>query len=80
MILIPSSESINIRCLLKERCQLIIWNVLGGVVVKLISVLLPEACIEGLDELVKQNMYSSRSATIRVAVRDLLKRELWARP
>jgi len=44
---------------------------------KLITVLLPEAYFEGLDELVHQNMYSSRSDTIRVAVGDLLKRELW---
>jgi len=46
---------------------------------KLVTVLLPEAYLEGLDELVRQNMYPSRSATIRAAVRDLLKRELWTR-
>ena len=33
----------------------------------------------GLDELVRQNMYPSRSAAIRAAVRDLLRRELWTR-
>jgi len=46
---------------------------------KLVSVLLPEAYLEGLDELVRSGMYPSRSAAIRVAVRDLLKRELWGR-
>jgi antitoxin ParD1/3/4 len=47
--------------------------------VKLVTVLLPEAYLEGLDELVRGNMYPSRSSAIRSAVRDLLKRELWAR-
>ncbi len=46
---------------------------------KLVTVLLPEAYLEGLDELVRVNMYPSRSAAIRAAVRDLLKRELWTR-
>jgi Arc/MetJ-type ribon-helix-helix transcriptional regulator len=45
--------------------------------VKLVTVLLPEAYLEGLDDLVRMNMYPSRSAAIRAAVRDLLKRELW---
>lgn len=44
---------------------------------KLISVKLPEALIEGMDELVKKRIYPSRSAILRAAVRDLLKRELW---
>lgn len=43
------------------------------------TVLLPEAYLEGLDELVRRNMYPSRSAIIRSAVRDLLKKELWER-
>lgn len=46
---------------------------------KLVTVLLPEAYLEGLDELVRANMYPSRSAAIRSAVRDLLKKELWGR-
>jgi hypothetical protein len=44
---------------------------------KIALVMLPEAYIEGLEELVRLNIYPSRSAAIRVAVRDLLKRELW---
>ncbi|MDT7860047.1 MAG: ribbon-helix-helix domain-containing protein [Candidatus Calditenuis sp.] len=44
---------------------------------KLISVKLPEALIEGMDELVRRGLYPSRSAILRAAVRDLLKRELW---
>jgi antitoxin ParD1/3/4 len=44
---------------------------------KLVTVLLPEAYLEGLDELVRSNMYPSRSSVIRSAVRDLLRKELW---
>jgi len=42
-----------------------------------VSVLLPESFLEGLDELVRVGMYPSRSAAVRVSVRDLLKKELW---
>jgi antitoxin ParD1/3/4 len=45
--------------------------------VRLVTVKLPEALIDGLDELVQSNLYPSRSAAIRTAVRDMLKRELW---
>lgn len=44
---------------------------------RLITVKMPEIYVEGLDELVKIGRYSSRSEVIRVAIRDLLKRELW---
>ena len=44
---------------------------------RLVTVKLPEALIKGLDELVKNGMYPSRSAAIRTAVRDMLKKELW---
>lgn len=40
---------------------------------------MPEAYIEELDELIRQGMYESRSSAIRLAVRDLLRRELWPR-
>ncbi|MGY5881099.1 MAG: ribbon-helix-helix domain-containing protein [Candidatus Thorarchaeota archaeon] len=33
--------------------------------------------VNGLDKLVEVGMYPSRSEAIRVAIRDLLKRELW---
>ena len=49
---------------------------------KLVTVLLPDASLRGLDELVRMGIYPSRSAAIsavmRTAVRDLLKNELWA--
>lgn len=44
---------------------------------RLITVHLPESYIEGLNELIQRNIYPSRSEAIRVAVRDLLKKELW---
>ena len=46
-------------------------------IMKLISVKMPEAMIEGMDELVRRGVYPSRSAVMRTAVRDLLKKELW---
>jgi len=51
----------------------------GGSDLKLVTVLLPEAYLEGIDELVRANMYPSRSSAIRASVRDLLKKELWER-
>ena len=39
--------------------------------------MLPEAYLEGLEKLVGKGRYSSRSAAIRYAVMDLLRRELW---
>ncbi len=44
---------------------------------RLVTVKLPEALIDGLDDLVQSGLYPSRSAAIRTAVRDMLKRELW---
>jgi len=44
---------------------------------KLVTALLPEAYLEGLDELVRSKMYPNRSSAIRNAVRDMLKQELW---
>ena len=43
---------------------------------KLISFKAPTTYLEGLDELVCAGVYSSRSEAIRIAIRDLLKREL----
>jgi Arc/MetJ-type ribon-helix-helix transcriptional regulator len=43
---------------------------------KTISVNLPEAFVNGLEALVQRGLYANRSEAIRVAVRDLMKREL----
>ena len=44
---------------------------------KLVTVHLPEAFVEGLDELVRSQRYPNRSEGIRMAIRDLLRDELW---
>jgi len=43
---------------------------------RMVTVLIPEKHLEGLHELVRMGFYPSRSAAIRAAVRDLLKKEL----
>ncbi|MHA1803652.1 MAG: ribbon-helix-helix domain-containing protein [Promethearchaeota archaeon] len=43
---------------------------------KLITCHIPEAYIEGIEELVNKNLYPNRSEVIRIAIRDLLKSEL----
>ena len=44
---------------------------------KMVTVKIPESYVDGLSRLVGKGMYPSRSAAIRVAVRDLLKEILW---
>ncbi|MGA3289932.1 MAG: ribbon-helix-helix domain-containing protein [Candidatus Bathyarchaeia archaeon] len=46
---------------------------------RLITVLLPVIYLEGLDDLVKQNIYPSRSQAIRMAIRTELSNTLWNR-
>ena len=46
---------------------------------KLVTVHLPQEFIVGLDDLVRQRRYPNRSEAIRIAIRDLLKEELWVR-
>lgn len=43
---------------------------------RVVSVKFPEKFIDGLDQLVKMGAYMSRSDAIRIAVRDLLIKEL----
>ena len=43
---------------------------------KLITVMIPNSYIDGLDHVVQKNSYPNRSEAIRVAIRDLLKKEL----
>lgn len=44
---------------------------------RLITVKMSEIYVNGVDRLVELGMYPSRSEAIRVAIRDLLRRELW---
>ena len=43
----------------------------------LVTVKMSDIYVSGLDKLVEIGMYPSRSEAIRVAIRDLLRRELW---
>ena len=44
----------------------------------LVTVKMPETYVDGLDRLVRLGRYASRSEAIRIAVRELLQRELWS--
>lgn len=44
---------------------------------RLIAVHLPEKLVTDIQRLVDSGLYPNRSETIRIAIRDLLKRELW---
>ncbi len=44
---------------------------------KLVTVHIPATFLQDLDELVRQKRYPNRSEIIRLAIRDLLKDELW---
>jgi len=44
---------------------------------RVVTICLPESYVEGIDVLIKKNMYPSRSEVIRIAIRDLLVEELW---
>ncbi len=48
----------------------------SGSAMRLIAVHLPEQILDDIDQLVNKGTYPSRSETIRIAIRDLLKREL----
>jgi Arc/MetJ-type ribon-helix-helix transcriptional regulator len=42
---------------------------------RVVTVHLPEAYVEAIDQLVKKGLYPNRAEAIRMAVRDLLRRE-----
>jgi Arc/MetJ-type ribon-helix-helix transcriptional regulator len=44
---------------------------------RLIAVHLPEKLVDDIQRLVNNGFYPNRSETIRIAIRDLLKKELW---
>lgn len=45
---------------------------------KILTVKVPEKYIEALDELVNNGKFASRSDVIRVALGDIIRRELWS--
>lgn len=44
---------------------------------RLIAVHLPDRILDDIQKLVENDLYPNRSEAIRIAIRDLLKRELW---
>ncbi len=58
------------------RGEVIFWVMVDVIKMKLITVHLPVAYLNGIDELISHDSYPNRSEAIRVAVRDLLKSEL----
>ncbi|MHA1904088.1 MAG: ribbon-helix-helix domain-containing protein [Candidatus Thorarchaeota archaeon] len=46
---------------------------------RLIAVHLPERILADIQRLVDSGLYPNRSEAIRIAIRDLLKHELWGR-
>ena len=46
-------------------------------IMKLVTLHVPQQYIEGIEQLVANHLYPNRSEAIRIAIRDLLKRELW---
>lgn len=46
---------------------------------RLIAVHLPDKIVDDIQRLVDKGLYPNRSETIRIAIRDMLKRELWER-
>ena len=46
---------------------------------RLIAVHLPDKLLDDIQELVAKGLYPNRSEAIRIAIRDLLKQELWGR-
>ena len=46
---------------------------------RLLTVHVPEGFLDGLEELVREKKYPNKSEIIRVAIRDLLRDELWSK-
>ncbi|UCH05970.1 MAG: type II toxin-antitoxin system ParD family antitoxin [Candidatus Thorarchaeota archaeon] len=44
---------------------------------KLITLHVPLEYVKGIEKLVEMNLYPNRSEAIRIAIRDMLKKELW---
>ncbi len=49
------------------------------VMMKIVTICLPESYIEGMNKLIQKAMYPNRSEVIRIAIRDLLVDELWGK-
>ena len=47
---------------------------------KLVTLNIPQAYLDGIEQLVEQEIYPNRSETIRIAVRDFLRKEYNGQP
>ncbi|MEM4699834.1 MAG: ribbon-helix-helix domain-containing protein [Candidatus Nezhaarchaeales archaeon] len=45
---------------------------------RIVTVKVPKAYVDELDNLIKAGFFPSRSEAIRIAIRDLLQKELWS--
>jgi Arc/MetJ-type ribon-helix-helix transcriptional regulator len=43
--------------------------------VKLVTINIPQAYLDGIEQLVEEEIYPNRSETIRIAIRDFLRKE-----
>jgi len=48
---------------------------LSEVMVKLVTLNIPQVYLDGIEDLVEQDFYPNRSETIRIAIRDFLRKE-----
>ncbi len=67
----------NIKVLFEYwiHIDIISLQYLFRLIMKLITLNLPEAYIDGLEKLVQDEIYPNRSEAIRLAVRDLIRKE-----
>ena len=47
---------------------------------KLVTLNIPQAYLDGIEQLVEQEIYPNRSETIRIAIRDFLRKEYNGQP
>jgi len=62
-------------CIIKSFIQIIFTPASEVRSVRVVTVHLPEAYIEAIDQLVKRRMYPNRAEAIRMAVRDFIMEE-----
>lgn len=81
---LPITHSISdLECIIprcasgKDTISLVNSTGILMVIMKVVTICLPESYLEGLNKLIDQSKYPNRSEIIRIAIRDLLVDELW---
>lgn len=67
------------RSITKNTCFSYSPKLADEILMKLITLYLPETYIKALDQLVDERFYPNRAEAIRVAIRDLISAEVWRR-